>query len=158
MLTIKTVLFPTDFSTAAEPALHVATSLAREHGARMLLLNVPPPPAMAPKPYWPETEFNNLVEASQIRLNELASTIHFIDVETHVAMGDPGAAIVNTAERFGADIIVMGTHGRTGLSRLLLGSVAEYVLRHARCPVLTIKPGATTLVNTEPAPATATTT
>lgn len=56
--------------------------------------------------------------------------------------GAPGPAIVQSAHGWNADMIVMGTHGRTGLSRLLMGSVAEHVVRHASCPVLTIKLGA----------------
>jgi nucleotide-binding universal stress UspA family protein len=83
----------------------------------------------------------DVLEQTRPLLTSVASKIVDVPVETQVLLGTPGAAIVTAARDSNADLIVMGTHGRTGISRLLLGSVAEYVLRHAQCPVLTIKPG-----------------
>ncbi len=64
---------------------------------------------------------------------------HTVPYDHMLLVGDPATAIAQAAEREGADLIVMGTHGRTGLTRLLMGSVAEAVVRKARCPVLTVK-------------------
>jgi nucleotide-binding universal stress UspA family protein len=87
---------------------------------------VPPPPVID----WP---------ALQAQLNTVAASIKNISVESRVVEGDPTVAIVDLAREAGADIIVIGSHGRAGLSRLLMGSVAEQVVRNASCPVLTVK-------------------
>jgi nucleotide-binding universal stress UspA family protein len=144
MLQIKTVLVPTDFSSAAEQALHVARSLARDHGAKLVLVTSPlPPPTPLPNfVYDPGVESVGNMEHSRLELNRLAATITDLPVETQVVGGPPGPGIVQSAKGWNADLIVMGTHGRSGLSRLLMGSVAEHVVRHAACPVLTIKPAA----------------
>jgi nucleotide-binding universal stress UspA family protein len=139
MLSLKTVLFPTDFSAAADQALHVALTLARDHGAKVVLLSVPPPIPPV-EGYVPDQDVEQLSREAAERLQVLADGISSVPVETRVMVGAPGAAIVAAAKEYQADLIVMGTHGRTGLTRLLLGSVAEHVLRHAACPVLTVKP------------------
>ena len=72
----------------------------------------------------------------------MAAGIKGIAVETHLMEGGPAGAIVDFARQAGADLIVIGSHGRTGLSRLLMGSIAEQVVRNATCPVLTIKTAA----------------
>lgn len=141
MLRIQTILVPTDFSDTAQHALQVARSLARDHGSKLVLMTCPPPPppAMA-EVYLPTAELHGLTEESQRQLTALAKTISELPVETRLIVGPPGVSIVVAAEECRADLIVMGTHGRSGLGRLLMGSVAEYVLRQAPCPVLTIKP------------------
>ncbi len=63
--------------------------------------------------------------------------------EVHVRIGEPGVEVLRAADELGADLIVMATHGRTGLRRLVLGNLAEIVVREAPCPVLTVRPGAT---------------
>jgi nucleotide-binding universal stress UspA family protein len=72
-------------------------------------------------------------------LGNVVPTDHNVPFEHRLLVGEPATAIVEDAEKEGADLIVMGTHGRTGLSRLLMGSVAEAVVRRAKCPVLTVK-------------------
>lgn len=142
MLSIRTILVPTDFSASAEHALHVAHSLARDHGAKLVLITSPlPPPTPLPNiVYDPGVEsVGNTAHVKQ-ELARLAATITDLPVETQVIGGPPGPGIVQSAQGWNADLIVMGTHGRTGLARLLMGSVAEHVVRHATCPVLTIKP------------------
>lgn len=140
MLRIRTMLFPTDFSPAADHALEVARSLARDHEARLILLHsVTSVPAA--EVYIHETEMELLKSDARAQLQKLADRITDVPVEIHIPYGDPGHCIVAAAEELSADLIVMGTHGRGGLRRLLLGSVAEQVLRHAPCPVLAIKPG-----------------
>lgn len=120
--------------------------LARDHHAKLVLVTVvvPPQPTMAYLSEVPSVAEAEIVEGrdqARRHLMPVASRIVDLPVETKVLSGSPGACIVAAAQDGNADLIVMGTHGRTGVSRLLMGSVAEYVLRHAQCPVLTIKPG-----------------
>lgn len=149
MLHLRSILVPIDFSDTSLHALDVAESLARDHRASLLLFSVavprqPTEDVLVPLPAaatesgspWPHAE-----EATRQHLAPFAERITDVPVTTEVCTGLPGAAIVAAAQKMNVDLIVMGTQGRSGLSRLLLGSVAEYVLRHAPCPVLTIKPG-----------------
>jgi nucleotide-binding universal stress UspA family protein len=136
----RAVLHPTDFSDASEPALRVARSLARDRGARLILLHVVPLTALVG-----ETA-SDLVEESRAYRDALERLRARLDrpdlkepVETRLAWGDAAAEIVRAAAEFGCGLVVMGTHGRTGLGRLLMGSVAESVLRAADCPVLAVK-------------------
>jgi len=141
MSNFKTILHPTDFSPSASEALNIANSLARQQGAKLILLHVaqrpitsvggmPVPPPPPPVIDWP---------ALQAQLNALAADTKIDSVEARVVEGDPAGAIVDLAREAGADVIVIGSHGRTGLGRLLMGSVAEHVVRKASCPVLTVK-------------------
>lgn len=139
MLPIRTILYPTDFSARSEQAFSLACALARDYEARIILVHVKPRPiAMG--------EFGLLEPEAGIskgHLMEWSSQYRPADpnivVEQILVEGDPAAEIVRLAKEKAADIIVMGTHGRNGLGRLLLGSVAEAVLRMAPCPVLTLK-------------------
>lgn len=149
MFRIQTILLPTDFSTAAEQALDVARSLARDHQAKVILLHVITPPPVR-EVVLPESDLDGLKNAAQGQLVALATRFPDVPVEPRALVGADGAAIVEVARDCHADLIVMGTHGRSGLSRLLLGSTSEYVLRHAPCPVLTIKPGAEQHLPQEP--------
>lgn len=142
MLRIQTILVPTDFSDTATQALQVARSLAHDHHAKLVLMSAPLPPPPSAEVYVPFADYAGLTEEAQRQLTALAKTIVELPVETRVMVGEAGPSVVEIAEDSRADLIVMGTHGRSGLSRLLMGSVAEYVLRHAPCPVLTIKPAA----------------
>jgi nucleotide-binding universal stress UspA family protein len=142
MLPFQTILHPTDFSPAAEHALWVACSLARDHNARLIIVHAVPPSsfdfgALAPHEY-PEgyrlrvwEDIRHMIHADPRLLD--------LDVESELVDGDPVEMILKKAEEFHCDLIVMGTHGRTGLRRLLVGSVAEAVMRQAPCPVLTVK-------------------
>jgi nucleotide-binding universal stress UspA family protein len=139
MLAIQTILHPTDFSERSKSAYEFACSLARDYGAKLVVLYVVEPPvpiygdgvAFAP----PEPA----IEPLRAELDRFIARNANLHVEGQLAEGDAGVEIVRVTEELKADLIVMGTHGRTGLSRLLMGSVAEYVLRKARCPVLTVK-------------------
>jgi len=138
MFPIHTILHPTDFSDQADAALRMAVSLARDYGARLVLLHVMPPPtviggemgAYAPVPEEPAELWE--------RLNALQPE-GALCVERFLVKGEPSEEIVRMARGERADLVVMGTHGRTGLGRLLMGSVAEWVMRRAPCPVLTVK-------------------
>lgn len=135
----KKILFPTDFSPSSDEALKLATSLARDTGATLLIVHVEELPlATGGAEYlysFPEPQTDQLREM----LNNVVPTDPQIPVEHMLLAGDPAEAIVRTAESEHCDMIVIGTHGRRGLTRLLMGSVAEAVVRGATCPVLTAK-------------------
>ncbi len=136
---IRTILFPTDFSESARSALGLAFALARDCQARLIVLHVASPPAFVSY-----GEFEKALQESSPYRHELEE--HLRDHQTPdcraefvLKEGDPGSEIIHLAEELACDLIVMGTHGRSGLDRLLLGSVAGKVLRRAPCPVLTVK-------------------
>jgi nucleotide-binding universal stress UspA family protein len=140
MLPLGTVLYPTDFSENSEFAYRVACALGRDYNARLILLHVMAPPMVIyaggpiPAEMWPS------IDQVQEKLRELEGHAHHVRVEAQVLEGDPVDMILRAAEETQSDVIVMGTHGRTGLGRLLMGSVAEAVIRKAPCPVLSVKP------------------
>jgi nucleotide-binding universal stress UspA family protein/CBS domain-containing protein len=135
----RTILCPTDFSEAASAAFPVACSLARGRGARVVLLHVYPPPlchgevVARRQPDRYEDDLWRLLGGYQ-------SSAPDVHVEPRLVEGDAIKEILRQAGEEGCDLIVLGTQGRTGLARLLLGSVAEQVLRQAPCPVLTVRP------------------
>jgi nucleotide-binding universal stress UspA family protein len=138
MLSIHTILFPTDFSEHAQQAFSLACSLARDCGARLVVLHVAAPPVGHEKleaERNPSEYYGTLWNA----LRQLRAPEDNVPVEHRLEEGDPTAEILRVANETKAGLIVIGTHGRTGLSRLLMGSIAEHVMRHAPCPVLTVK-------------------
>jgi nucleotide-binding universal stress UspA family protein len=139
MLGIKNILCATDFSESSDFAFRLACALARDYGARVVVLHVISPPvgiygegAVIPPP---EGYHDPLRE----KLLQLQPRDKRIVVEHRLLEGEAPGAILAVAQDMKADVIVMGTHGRKGLTRLLMGSVAEQVLRRASCPVLTVK-------------------
>jgi nucleotide-binding universal stress UspA family protein len=147
MLAIRTVLHPTDFSESSEFAFRLACSLAGDYGARLMVLHVAEPPMavagegvlMLP----PEADLEPLRE----KLQQLRPRGAKVQVEHRLVQGDAATEILRVAEETKCDVILLGTHGRTGLRRLLMGSVAEQVVRRAPCPVVTVK---TPLAGTSP--------
>jgi nucleotide-binding universal stress UspA family protein len=137
MLPFNTILFATDFSPASREAFEVATGLARDYKARLIAMHVIPPirADFAEFSTFPGPD-EDRSEALRL-LHEIQSPGH--SIEHQLLEGDPASVIAETAAATGADIIVMGTHGRTGFRRLMMGSVAEEVLRQAPCPVLTVR-------------------
>jgi universal stress protein A len=139
----KNILVPTDLSEGAEQALDYACELARTLGAQVHLLNVIGIPALGV----PElgvaltaSMIDELVVGNQDALDRLARTRGAAQLgQVMVRTGDARDVINQTAKELGADLIVMGTHGRRGISRALLGSVAENVVRTAPCAVLTVR-------------------
>jgi universal stress protein A len=132
------IVCPVDFDQNSLLALRLATELAQERGATLYLLHVvavPPGPEVA-------LPFGKMETAARTRLEKLAREKigGKADYEIDVLMGDPGVEILQLARRLRADLIVMATHGRRGLRHIVLGSVAERVVREAPCPVLTVKP------------------
>jgi nucleotide-binding universal stress UspA family protein len=138
---IRLILHPTDFSTCSEDALQVARSLARDLGARLVVLHVAPLEVLT-------EETDEAVELDQraIRgaLEDMRKRLDGPDlkypVDTRVGQGFAPDVILAMAEDLKCDLIVMGTHGRTGMSRALMGSVAESVLPKAERPVMVVKP------------------
>jgi nucleotide-binding universal stress UspA family protein len=139
MLPIRTILHPTDFSTHSDHAFGVACALARDYAARLVVLHVAPAEVVYSGLIGGRVESSPYWQALKERLSQLQMPDLRIEVEHRLEEGDPGTEIVRVADKIRCDLIVMGTHGRTGLGRALLGSVAEDVLRRAHCPVMTLK-------------------
>lgn len=146
----KRILVTTDFSDAGDHAVGHAFRMAADHGARVLLLHVlelivTPSPLYAP--YYPtellspsvraraERDARGALEERVPRRGPLAA----VPYELLVVHGMPAEEIIRTAEQHDADLIVISTHGRTGLTHFFLGSTAERVIRHVHCPVLVVR-------------------
>jgi nucleotide-binding universal stress UspA family protein len=138
MLAIRTILHPTDFSEQSRAAFALACALTRDYGARLVALHVVPAPNFAyGEGYLPPAPEELLVEARE-QLHRLEPPHGNVRAEQRLEQGDAAPEILRVAHEIDADLIVMGTHGRTGLRRLLMGSVAEQIVRKAPCPVLTM--------------------
>jgi nucleotide-binding universal stress UspA family protein len=163
--TFQTILVPVDFSTHSEEALQYAATIAGCFGAAVVLLHVIAKeviavrayqqhtghPGLPPHAYGPfdeamETTIEDDTSVVDLRKQANEALRHFLSDELQglsvnriVAIGHPFEQILEVATREEVDLIVMGTHGRTGLAHVLLGSVAERVVRMASCPVLTVK-------------------
>jgi nucleotide-binding universal stress UspA family protein len=137
---IRTVLHPTDFSGPCAEAFRVACELARDYSARLTVVHVAvaPPVGTLKQPMPPP-----LPEDPRGKLEELLrlarASAPGLQADYRVEAGDAAPRIVGAAQETQCDLIVMGTHGRTGLGRVLLGSIAEQVLRTAPCPVATVR-------------------
>ncbi|MBM4001388.1 MAG: universal stress protein [Planctomycetes bacterium] len=138
-MNVKKILFPTDFSHTGDAALRLATALARDSGASLLIAHVEEPPVAygGGEMYYGMPE--PALEEIKRMLHDVTPTDPKVVFEHRLVTGDPAGAIVRLAQDEHVDLIVLGTHGRTGLSRLLMGSVAESIVRRAPCPVLTYK-------------------
>ena len=138
----KVILYATDVSEPSRFAFSLAYSLARDHGARLIVLNVIPAGTY------------EIIDLAQLGLGEserqfedeirhglrqLQPPDNHVSMDYKLAKGDPAKSIVKVAQDTQCDLIVLGTHGRSGLRRVLMGSVAEHVLRVAPCPVLVLK-------------------
>ena len=153
---ITTVLVPVDFSACSRAALLWAAEVAEPFGANVDVLHVWEPPRHAMSEYAFETGRigTSLAEFSHTQAGDLMREFLTIlearglgDVRGRLDIGDPVSTILRIAESDRYDLVVMGTHGRTGLAHLLLGSVAEKVVRRAPCPVLTIRSPDVSLVD-----------
>jgi nucleotide-binding universal stress UspA family protein len=140
------ILCPTDFSPGAEQALRVAVRIATEQGAELVIAHATylPSSVFAGELPFPPDAIQRLLEEEQRELEgatRSAIELGAQRVSSQFLSGQPWAQIVEALDTDPAfDLVVMGTQGRSGLSRVLLGSVAEKVVRHARCPVLAVRP------------------
>jgi nucleotide-binding universal stress UspA family protein len=141
---VKTILVPTDFSELSGEAVQTAIAFAKVFGARIELVHVfvepayvlPPPIDMATFPF----DMTQILDRVQIGLDAERDRVKEagVTVETTTLSGRAAPEIVAYAKKIGADLIVMGTHGRSGFQHALLGSVAERVVHHSPCPVLVV--------------------
>jgi len=133
------ILFPVDFSKGDETALKLATSLARDLGASLLIVHV----EESPLAYGGGEMYYGTPEPAVEDLREMLAAVVPADpnvsYEHRLLTGSPASVVSRLVDEEEIDMIVMSTHGRTGISRILMGSVAEAIVRHAKCPVLTVK-------------------
>ena len=143
MVTLKKILCPVDHSECSYLALKYAISLALKDEAKLYLMHVIDSRLYDTEIYKFSPYKFNEIDVSKIREDLLKSlpegTTDILEVETIVIKGVPFNEIINAATEISVDLIVIGTHGRTGLSHVMLGSVAEKVVRKATCPVLTVR-------------------
>lgn len=148
-MTTKKILYATDYSESGKAALPLAAALARQTGATLLIAHV-----SEEEPYPVGELFDESRESDEAELKTLKAVVPAdtsVKCEHRLLYGEPGSTevtdpakvLVDFAKSENVEAIVLGTHGRTGLAHLLMGSVAESVLRHASCPVIAVKqPGA----------------
>lgn len=143
MSDFNTILVATDFSDISDRAFKTAASLARKLGSKLHVIHIV------------QIHPTNMPESGNVRIEELeaieaksandnlekyvAERCQGIEVSTHVLHGDPATQVNKTAKETNADLIVMGTHGRTGFAHLIMGSVAESVLKKSEVPVMCVK-------------------
>lgn len=148
-LRLSRILVPTDFSAGAEAALTWAVRLAELFGSQVMILYVLDPSLGAiaglPAHYASMPAYGELLETvrreSKSEMEKIAK--RFPTSKTLIREGSPRSVILDAATEFGAGLIVMGTHGRTGLAHAFFGSVAEHVVRYSKIPVLTVREGRT---------------
>jgi nucleotide-binding universal stress UspA family protein len=153
MLPIRTILHPTDLSDRSKVAFDLACSLARDYQAKIHVVHVVPQPVIGiwqgvvpPDPYRHQQEIAE-------KLHQLIATRPEVRAEHRLEVGEPVSETLRAAAEVKADLIVLGTHGWTGLPRLLMGSVAEGIMRGASCPVVTVRTPFPSVVETEKAAA-----
>ncbi len=143
----KRIFCPIDFSDASRAAMEMGADLARRFGGELLLLHAYPVPGYT----FPDGSvvaspkmMQDLADQAKKHLDEWRAEAEKLvgasRVSAETAIGEPAAEILAFAKARKADLVVMGTHGRTGLEHALMGSIAERVVRRAHCPVLTVRP------------------
>jgi nucleotide-binding universal stress UspA family protein len=146
MIKISRILHPTDLSENSKPALRYASDLARHYHAGLHIVTVVDTRAftgsVAEPEFFPVDFLQDYMKETEKKLAELTfeGMQHCSKIVREVFSGTPYNEIIKYAEKSGIDLIVMGTHGYTGLKHMLIGSVAENVVRRAPCPVLTVRP------------------
>jgi len=145
MKEFKTILFATDFSESSDYAFQYAYSLARKFNARLLVVHIINEPVDLRGFYVPHISFEKLeeeIEEGAQKMMEKFCRTHIRDYdnfETFIVPGIPYDEIIKKATENSADLIILGTHGRTGLDHVLFGSTAEKVVRKSTVPVMTIR-------------------
>ncbi|HBR22832.1 MAG TPA: universal stress protein [Nitrospiraceae bacterium] len=144
-MNVKKILFPTDFSEGSDTALPYAADMAKHYGAKLYLLHVIQDIAGATASYVPHVSLDELYRdmeknaAKEIDRYGIEELRGIKDIERIVVKGRPYEEILKFARENKADLIVIGTHGRRGLDRVIFGSTAEKVVRDAPCPVLSVR-------------------
>ena len=136
-MNVKRILCPVDFSKASDAALDVASQLAREQKAKLFIVHVEEAAALVEPGLFagvPTVAWTN-----KYRLSQTLPTATKVKFEHALLFGDPATEIVGFIDENDIDLVVLGTHGATGFRRILLGSVAEAVVRKANVPVMTVK-------------------
>jgi nucleotide-binding universal stress UspA family protein len=134
---IHTILHPTDLSDTSKAAFRLACALARDYSSELLVLHVYPPPINGAEEV--DRDRSDEIERDLLdALHQLTPPNSQLHVDYRVEEGSPAEVILDVGRE--CDLIVMGTHGRSGISRAIMGSVAEHVLRDATCPVVTVRP------------------
>lgn len=137
-MAVNTILVPTDFSPTSEAALRYATEMALTMGARLYLMHVPGKTGEHFEANFPHGQFEATARKG-LSVFLTAEEIERLRPEYAVRVGTPAEEIVRYADACDVDLIIMGTHGRSGLAHALMGSVAEQVVRVAPCPVLLVR-------------------
>jgi nucleotide-binding universal stress UspA family protein len=142
MKKVEKILAPTDLSELSRVGLEYALELARGWGAEVTVYHVANAAELAS---YKAGSLEDLLAKHQQNLSQFlnenfAELLPLVEVHEKVEIGSPATSIINEAERQGSDLIVMSTHGRTGLAHVLMGSVTEQVVRNAVCPVFSVHP------------------
>jgi nucleotide-binding universal stress UspA family protein len=148
-MNIRSILVPIDFSPCSYNVANQAAAMAQTFGASLLWLHVSDPPAglsldalIQPRPDMEPVKVKNWLTdsaRSQMERYQSVARFHKVPSRTMLREGPVADSILEAAEISGSDMIVMGTHGREGISRFMLGSVAEQIIRHANVPVMTLR-------------------
>jgi universal stress protein A len=139
-VSIRSILCPVDFSLASEEALRYAVSLAAQVGAeRVHVLHVHQPPRLSAVSGGAAVDASKRDAAHRLEDVTKRYSAHDVELFPHFVEGVPYEEIVREAQRLGVDLIVIGTHGRTGLAHMLLGSITEHVVRRSPIPVCTVR-------------------
>jgi nucleotide-binding universal stress UspA family protein len=147
MIKIKKILYPTDFSESSLEALKYALSFAKEYRAKLVILhvineNIFTESLNLPRVVSIDTLEKEMVREAEKRMKSLlpAATRKTVERETVILKGAPFLEIIRFAREKDIDLIIIGTHGRSGFQQIIFGSTAEKVVRKAPCPVLSVKP------------------
>jgi nucleotide-binding universal stress UspA family protein len=146
MIAIKKILFPTDFSETSKYAMNYAIEFAKEFNAELKIVHVIFDESQIVAFYLPQVTFQNLdlelEESAKKQLEDFIKEypeLQEVKYTTKLLKGTPFVEIIDEAKKFEADMIVIGTHGRSGLEHVLFGSTAEKVVRKSPCPVFSVR-------------------
>lgn len=147
MIKLSRIVCPTDFSPTSSRAVDYAATMADSFGAKLILLHVIPAMDYPLRSFGISASFQHIIEELKTRANEsldkriemLKETFPKINVRTAVGHGEAHEATLKCADDESADLIVLGTHGHTGITHALLGSTAEKIVRLSKCPVTTVR-------------------
>ena len=145
MISIRNILIPTDFSEYSKIALPYAADMAKKYGAKLIVLHIFDEELLSPIFFETGTTaqeyYERLNQRFEAAVDDFTSDVDTegVEIEAELGNGAPFAEIIKFARENGIDLIIMGTHGRTGVAHTLLGSVAERVVRKSPCPVMVVR-------------------